>query len=322
LAPLALLTPITARAEDSQGDWFEPFVDINAKIIEGIDGIVGSAGLAIILYTVIIKVATFPLQQPALRTSALMQLLSPQTDEIERKYPLDEEGRGRTLRELYGKVGLNPFAAFLPILFQLPIFIALFRAIGKLASQDEHFKEPFLWIPSLAGPVASGRPSLDWLLKTRFSDHFEPLVGWEDAGFYLVLPFLVFLLQFFSNRMSASSKESVSASVLAPLFIGISTLVSPQGVGIYWFTNTLLTTAQLKLTQNEVAEEFPEYKKIKDSVDAGEGMRYTRNSPFVKNELVAKSVEELEEPAGKVEPKQESRSSRRKKRSKLRTRSS
>lgn len=98
-------------------------------------------------------------------------------------------------------------------------------------------------------------------------------------------------------------------------------------MGIYWFTNTLLTTAQLKLTQNEVAEEFPEYKKIKDSVDAGEGMRYTRNSPFVKNafvknELVAKSVEELEEPAGKVEPKQESRSSRRKKRSKSRTRSS
>lgn len=72
------------------------------------------------------------------------------------------------------QVGLNPFAAFLPILFQLPIFIALFRAIGKLAAQDEHFKEmlgvvsawwcacgvceePFLWIPSLAGPVESGR---------------------------------------------------------------------------------------------------------------------------------------------------------------------
>ena len=138
----ALLTPVAAHAEDPQGgDWFEPFVDINAKIIEGIDGVVGSAGFAIVLYTIIIKVATFPLQQPALRTSALMQLLSPQTDEIERRYPLDEEGRGRTLRELYGKVGLNPFAAFLPILFQLPVFIALFRAIGKLASQDEHFKE-------------------------------------------------------------------------------------------------------------------------------------------------------------------------------------
>lgn len=320
----ALLTPVAAHAEDPQGgDWFEPFVDINAKIIEGIDGVVGSAGFAIVLYTIIIKVATFPLQQPALRTSALMQLLSPQTDEIERRYPLDEEGRGRTLRELYGKVGLNPFAAFLPILFQLPVFIALFRAIGKLASQDEHFKEPFLWIPSLAGPVASGRPSLDWLLKTRYSDHFEPLVGWEDAGFYLVLPFLVFLLQLLSNRMSAASKESISASVLAPLFIGISTLVSPQGVGVYWFTNTLLTTAQLKFTQNQVAAEFPEYKKIKDAVDAeGEGMRYTRTSPFVKNDLVEKSVKDLEEPSGNAEVKPESRSARRKKRGKSRARSS
>lgn len=90
--------------------------------------------------------------------------------------------------------------------------------------------------------MVAGRPSLDWLLKTRYSDHFEPLVGWEagtccrnngmlqsllsftffvpgvksfvsieiklspwgkllqDAGFYLVLPFLVFLLQLLSNR--------------------------------------------------------------------------------------------------------------------------
>ena len=89
--------------------------------------------------------------------------------------------------------------------------------------------------------------------------------------------------------------------------------MSPQGVGIYWFTNTLLTTAQLKLTQNQVAEEFPEYKKIKDAVDAdGEGKRYTRTSPFVKNDLVEKSVKELEEPDGQVEAKPASRSARRK----------
>jgi len=125
------------------------------------------------------------------------------------------------------------------------------------------------------------------------------------------------------ERMSAASKESISASVLAPLFIGISTLVSPQGVGVYWFTNTLLTTAQLKFTQNQVAAEFPEYKKIKDAVDAeGEGMRYTRTSPFVKNDLVEKSVKDLEEPSGNAEVKPESRSARRKKRGKSRARSS
>ncbi|CAJ1329754.1 unnamed protein product [Effrenium voratum] len=308
-AGLAAL-PGPAWAEDG-GDWFQPFVNLNAQIIEGIDGVVGSAGVAVVLYTILLKVVTYPLQQPALRTSALSQLLSPQVDELEKKFPLDEEARGKALRELYGTVGLNPFAAFLPILFQLPIFIALFRAIGSLANQDDHFKEPFLWIPSLAGPVASGRPSLDWLLKTQSSDHFEPLVGWQEAGGYLVLPLLIFALQYFSNRMSASKKDDVAAGVLAPAFIMISTLVSPQAVGIYWFTNTLLTTGQMKLTQNQVAEEYPEYKKIKDAVDEqDDGRRYTRASPFVKNDLVAKSVEDL---GDKQEVRPKSRAARRKK---------
>ena len=77
-------------------------MNLNAQIIEGIDGVVGSAGVAVVLYTILLKVVTYPLQQPALRTSALSQLLSPQVDELEKKFPLDEEARGKALRELYG----------------------------------------------------------------------------------------------------------------------------------------------------------------------------------------------------------------------------
>ena len=123
--------------------------------------------------------------------------------------------------------------------------------------------------------------------------------------------------------MAASSRETNTATVLAPLFIAISTLVSPQGVGIYWFTNTLLTTGQMKLTQNQVADEFPEYKKIKDTVDAeGDGMRYTRKSPFKKNDLAAKAVEDLENPPEKkAASKPKSRSERRKSRGKSKSRS-
>ena len=139
--------------------------------------------------------------------------------------------------------------------------------------------------------------------------------------------------------MSAASRESVSGSVLAPLFIAISTLVSPQGVGVYWFTNTLLTTAQLKLTQNEVAQEFPasrlevgslksieigrfmlfydvlcrffeDYKAIKDSVDAEMGgLRPTRTSSLKPNKMVSESIKDLgDQPV----EKKESRSARRK----------
>ncbi|CAE7204024.1 ALB3.2, partial [Symbiodinium natans] len=264
-----LAVPTAAVAEDG-GDWFDPFVSLNANIIEAIDSVIGSAGAAVILYTIFIKVVTFPLQQPALRTTAMLQMLTPQLDEINRQYADDEDKKGKLLRELYAKVGLNPFLSLVPILFQIPLFVALFRAIGRLADQDDHFKEPFLWIPSLAGPVSQGKPSLDWLLKTRSSEAFEPLVGWQDAAMYCVLPLLVFVAQFLSSRLSSSSSENSTNGVLFPLFIGISTLVSPSGVGVYWLTNTVLTTAQMKVTQDEVAEEFPEYKKIKDEVDAKE----------------------------------------------------
>ncbi|CAE7926492.1 ALB3.2, partial [Symbiodinium necroappetens] len=291
------------------GDWFDPFVSLNANIIEAIDSVIGSAGAAIILYTILVKVVTYPLQQPALRASALLQMLSPQLEEINRQYKDDEDKKGQTLRDLYGKVGLNPFLSLVPVLFQIPLFVALFRAIGRLASQDDHFKEPFLWIPSLAGPVSQGKPSLDWLLKTRSSEAFEPLVGWQDATMYCVLPLLVFLAQFLSSRLSSPSSENSTNGVLFPLFIGISTLVSPSGVGVYWFTNTVLTTAQMKVTQDEVAEEFPEYKQIKDDFDAKEnGARYTRASPFKEEDAVKKSVDALKEP--EAPPKKTSRKER------------
>eukprot|EP00440_Ansanella_granifera_P035037 gb/GFBE01038002.1/.p1 GENE.gb/GFBE01038002.1/~~gb/GFBE01038002.1/.p1 ORF type:complete len:392 (+),score=88.61 gb/GFBE01038002.1/:1-1176(+) len=306
-AAAVLASPFAARAEDAggaSGDWFDPFVNFTASVIDGIDGAVGSAGLAIILYTLLVKLVTFPLQQPALRTSALLQLISPQVDEIKKKNKNDEDASNRTLRKLYAKVGLNPFSAFFPILIQLPVFVALFRAIGKLASQDAHFKDPFLWIPSLAGPVASGKPSLDWLLKTQSADHFEPLVGWHDAGLYIILPVMVILSQLLTQRLTTNSQDSAATSALFPIFIGISTLVSPAGLGLYWFTNNLLSAGQMKLAQDQVAEEFPDYKRIKDIADAKgpqDGARYTRDSPFLEDpEAVKKSVEELEEGEGQV----------------------
>ncbi|CAE7778895.1 ALB3.2 [Symbiodinium sp. CCMP2456] len=106
---------------------------------------------------------------------------------------------------------------------------------------------------------------------------------------------------------------------LIRLFIGISTLVSPSGVGVYWFTNTVLTTAQMKVTQDEVAEEFPEYKQIKDEVDAKEnGARYTRASPFKEEDAVKKSVDALKEP--EAPPKKTSRKERRRGRGRSKSR--
>jgi len=112
-APAAALAADQAAAAAS-GDWFDPFVNFNAGTIAGIDGVVGSGGVAIILYTIIVKAVTFPLQQPALRTTTLLRLTSPQTETIQKEYKDDEDQKNQMLRRLYDEVGINPLNVYCP----------------------------------------------------------------------------------------------------------------------------------------------------------------------------------------------------------------
>mmetsp|Transcript_38860 Transcript_38860/g.77086 ORF Transcript_38860/g.77086 Transcript_38860/m.77086 type:complete len:489 (-) Transcript_38860:93-1559(-) len=242
---------------------WDTFVNLNANVIIGIDSVVGSAGLAIFIYTVIAKLVTFPVYQGALRTNALMRIISPQVKQIQRQYADNEQAKQRMVGALYEKVGCNPQLGLLITLAQLPVFLALFYAVKKLALADAHFKEPFLWIPSLAGPVESGNPSLDWLIKSKTGAFiFEPQVGWLDAGRYLILPIVLIATQLSLAKLVSAQKEPDPLTLTFPFLVGISTLVSPQGVGIYWFTNSVLTAVQTQQARSKVNEEFPEYSEV------------------------------------------------------------
>jgi len=206
------------------------------------------------------------------------------------------------LRKLYDEVGINPFAVLGSVLVQLPLFVGIFRAIGKLARESAAFEGSFLWIPSLAGPVTAGNPSLDWLLKTRYSDHFEPLIGWDKALLYIALPVVLVAAQYFTNRQASAKRDpDFIEAVGFPAFVGISAFVSPAGLGLYWLTNNLLNAAQTFVVQQQVAEEFPQYvSTFNAAAEAApaDGMRYTRDSPFRENkeaEVLNDSMESLEE---------------------------
>jgi len=300
----------TAADSGNSGDWFQPVVDLNANVIESIDGIVGSVGAAIILYTILIKVVTWPIQSRAVASAAKIQLVAPEAEQITKEYRSNETKKNKALQLLYAKVGLNPLDAFASALLQIPIFIGLFRAIGQLAKQDEHFKESFLFLTSLSGPIPpGGSPGLDWLLRTKSGDYFEPLVGWPAAQGYLAMTVLVVVSQLLLARLQATSKEPGPAENLFPVFIGISTLVSPAGLSLYWLTNNVLTAAQTIYLQAQLAEEFPELKKLKEQWDAEspeDAVRYTRRASLQEDtaaEKKAKSVEEAPSSSKKMKPK-------------------
>jgi len=245
-----------------EGLSWETFVNLNANVIIGIDSVIGSAGLAILFYTILTKAVTYPFYQGALRTNALMRIISPQVKQIQRQYEDDEQSKQRMIAALYEKVGVNPQVGLFITFAQLPIFLALYYAIKKLALADAHFKEPFLWIPSLAGPAESGSPSLDWLLSSKSASGFEPQVGWFDAGRYLILPIVLVATQLSLAKLTSAQKEPDALTLTFPWIVGISTLVSPQGIGIYWLTNSVLTAVQTQRARSEVSEEFPEFSEV------------------------------------------------------------
>jgi len=262
---------VAAAAAEEPG-WFDPFVDFNAGVISGIDdllegglGLTNSFGWAIIFYTVLIKAITFPLNEGAGRNSALMQMLQPKMKLMQKQYAGDQESYNRALMRMYDEAGVNLASGCISPLLQLPIFIGLYQAINKLASSNSHFQESFLWIPSLSGPAVVGEPSLDWLLKSQSATEWIPLVGWDNAGLYLILPAMVVVCQFIVSQLTQVQNPEgpgVFLQYLFPVIIGYATLVSPQGLALYWFVNNLLTGVQTLTIRNQLTSEYPQYAKV------------------------------------------------------------
>jgi len=115
---------------------------------------------------------------------------------------------------------------------------------------------------------------------------------------YLVLPVLVVVSQLVTQRMSSMGDKAELTEAIFPIFIGISTLVSPQGLGVYWLTNNMLSVAITGVIQQQVATELPDFKALKDKSDKekpADGSRYTRPSPFQKETTISAAVADMEQ---------------------------
>mmetsp|Transcript_8338 Transcript_8338/g.18672 ORF Transcript_8338/g.18672 Transcript_8338/m.18672 type:complete len:343 (-) Transcript_8338:173-1201(-) len=168
-------------------------------------GVVKSYGLSIILFTCLLKVVTLPLTQQQLESTTKMQKLAPLQKTIQEKYAEDEVTKNKLLSQLFQAANVNPLAGCLPALVQIPIFISLYRALTNLVAENK-LQEPFLWIPSLEGPIYD-RPTAeaaDWL-KSIFAGN--PLLGWHDTLAFLSLPLILYISQSISQKVLAPPKD-------------------------------------------------------------------------------------------------------------------
>jgi len=222
-----------------------------------------SYGFAIILLTLMVKAATFPLTKKQMDSTNAMQALAPRVKELQERYKGDQERLQMETANLYKAAGVNPLAGCLPTLATIPVFIGLYRALSN-AADDGLLTEGFFWIPSLGGPTTiaarNAGSGSNWLFP--FVDGHPP-IGWHDAGSYLVLPVLLVVSQFASQKImqpgGAKSEDPAQQQTQAilkflPLMIGYFSLNVPSGLTLYWITNNILTTAQsVYLRRNQPA---------------------------------------------------------------------
>ena len=228
------------------------FVGLISQALALFHDVLGSWGLAIILFTVAVKIITWPLNAKQVQAARTTQLMQPRLKAIQEKYKNDKELQSQEMMKLYKEMGTSPLGGCLPLLVQMPIWFALYQAIISLANANQ-LGERFLVLPTLACPSATfeacqaaGLSSMTWPLN------FANLgATWP----YLILPVLTVVTQILLSRMmtptpAAGSKDDPmqatmkQMNTIMPLMFGVFALQFPAGLALYWVTNNVLTGLQ------------------------------------------------------------------------------
>lgn len=145
-----------------------------------------------------VKALTFPLTKTQIESTTKMQAIAPAAKALQDKYRERDPARlNSELQKLYADNQVNPLAGCVPALAQIPLFIGLYRSLLNLATEDR-LNEPFLFLPSLEGPVRSYTEGNGWLFSAFTGN---PQLGWHDTLAYLVLPVVLVLSQYASTTL-------------------------------------------------------------------------------------------------------------------------
>jgi YidC/Oxa1 family membrane protein insertase len=185
-------------------------------------------GIAIILLTLAVKVVTFPLQHKSMKSMQEMQRLQPQIDEMKKKYAGDQQRQNLEQMKLFKEHGVNPMGSCLPMLIQMPVWIALYTT---LQVSVELYHEPFIrgWINDLTAkdpyyilPVGMGITMFltQYLTPSPMSNPQQKIMGYAMTAFFsflmLNLPSGLTLYIFVNNILSIAQQIYLRRTLRAP----------------------------------------------------------------------------------------------------------
>lgn len=237
----------------------QPLIDVSEAILKFFHDQAGFGwGASIIAMTVVIRLAILPLTFKGVKGMQELQRLQPQMKRLQERYKEDKQRLQQEMMKLYQEHGVNPLSSCLPILLQLPFFLALFYLLrGDEFKADIAGEESFLFIPDLGEPATGG-----------------------------VLVVLIVL--YISTQLAASLVTLVSADknqrriFLALPFVFVFIIINfPTGLIVYWITTNVWTIGQ----QLAVRKLYPKPEPI-EVTDDDDGAKPARGKPATQAALV------------------------------------
>ena len=194
----------------------------------------GNYGIAIILITVCLRLAFFPLNNYAFKSMSKMKVLQPEMARLKEVHKDDKMKLQQAMMQLYKKEGVNPVSGCLPILISIPFFFAIYK---MLFVTIEMRHQPFFgWIKDLSEKD-----------PTSIFNLFG-LIPWDPPSFMIIgaLPILMGLTMWLQQKLNPAPQDEIQKKIFMffPLFLTIILAPFPSGLVLYWTANNILTMAQ------------------------------------------------------------------------------
>ena len=218
----------TAVDYGSVTQYFAFFARMLLWVMQKFHALARNWGVAIILLTVLVKALLYPLTYKSMQSMQEMRKLQPEIEKLKAKLGDDKEKLNLAVMQLYQQHKVNPLGGCLPMLFQMPIWLALY---ATLQTSVELYREPFLWIQDLT--------------------QMDPIY---------VLPLTMGASSFIMQKLSPQPADNAQAKMLLyfmPIFFTFIMLKLPAGLTLYILVNNLLSIAQQQWMMRKQAPAEP-----------------------------------------------------------------
>lgn len=229
--------------------WIRPITEyVFIPLFAFLHSIIPNYGIVIIVFSILIKFALYPLTKTSMGSMRKMQKLQPMMQEIREKYKNDAQQMNIQIMKLYKDYGVNPAGGCLPMLLQLPILYALYSLFtASIELRQEHF---FLWVTDLSVP--------DVLISLPFS---LPLLGNFISGLTVAMGVTMFVQQ----KQTVTDPTQKALVWMMPIMMTVMFNHFPSGLNLYYFVFNLLSIGQQwyfnQRHNNEPLQKIPENKR-------------------------------------------------------------